>query len=65
MNGSAAADDQHCPGIRILRLEMDPVSTLIIVLTEPLGCPVCGRTGQRWVIRTHQDRIVHEPESQS
>jgi hypothetical protein len=59
---TAAADRHPCPGIRILRLEFDRDNALIVLLTEPLGCPACDRVGQRWVIPVNQDRIFHRPD---
>ncbi len=48
-----------CPGIRIVSLTIDPQNALILVVTEPLGCPACGRDGTRWTIPVFQDRILH------
>jgi hypothetical protein len=64
MTGSAPAqpdDEPTCAGIRIVRLEFDPANSLIVVLTERLGCPTCGTAGDRWVIPVFQDRIFHRP----
>lgn len=59
MDDAAPSTDQPCPGIQITALEIDPEHALIIVVTEPLGCPACGGTGSRWVIETFSDKICH------
>lgn len=43
------ADPDPCTGIKILALAA-AAGSLIVVLAEPLGCPVCGYTSSRWVI---------------
>jgi hypothetical protein len=43
------ADPSPCTGIRILDLAV-AAGTLIVVLAEPLGCPVCGYKSTRWEI---------------
>ena len=44
-----ADDPEPCTGIKILDL-LATASTLVVVLAEPLGCPVCGYRSNRWEI---------------
>jgi hypothetical protein len=60
MDAAGSTAGPPCDGIQVLQLEIDPSNTLILVLGQPLGCPECGRTGDRWTIPTFQGRIVHE-----
>jgi hypothetical protein len=44
-------------------MEIDRANSLIVLLTEELGCPACGRSGNRWVIPVFQDRMFHRPDA--
>jgi hypothetical protein len=58
-----AADPDPCTGIKILDLAV-AASSLVVVLAEPLGCPVCGYTSTRWEIPNPDSggqRMRHDP----
>lgn len=58
-----AADPDPCTGLRILNLAA-AAGSLIVVLAEPLGCPVCGYMGIRWEVPDpagKQRMLRHDP----
>jgi hypothetical protein len=51
-----------CFGLQLVTLGLDANSALVVVVAEPIACPVCGRPSVRWVVPAHQDRLVHRPD---
>lgn len=56
------ANPDPCTGIKIVTLAA-AAGSLIVVLAEPLGCPVCGYMSTRWEIPDSDDerRMRHDP----